>query len=121
MSFDGNPWKRTNRKKPTDDDDNRDKDDGEWALQDPFDIGFRFGNIDEMIESMFKAMRDRPSDLSMPNSLYYGYSLNIGPDGKPQVREFGNVKPTSKGAVELGSREPFVDTVIDEKENKLKI
>ncbi len=128
MSFDENPWRRPNRRKSADGngdtDNSRDKDDSEWGLQDPFDFGFRsgFGNIDEMIERMFKAMRDRPTtDLTSPNSLYYGYSLNIGPDGKPRVREFGNVKPTSRGAVELGSREPFVDTVIDEKENKLKI
>jgi HSP20 family protein len=25
----------------------------------------------------------------------YGYSMTIGPDGKPKVREFGNVKPSS--------------------------
>ena len=26
--------------------------------------------------------------------LVYGYSMTIGPDGKPKVREFGNVKST---------------------------
>ena len=126
MSFDGNPWRRRRRGSPTDgdsDDNSRSRDDNEWDLANPFDFGFRtgFGNIDEMIESMFKAMRDRPHDLNSPNSVYYGYSLNIGPDGKPRVREFGNVKPTSRGAMEVGTREPFVDTVIDDKENKLKI
>src|SRR5271157_5976706 len=105
MSFDENPWRRPNRRKSADGngdtDDSRDKDDSEWGLQDPFDFRFGFGNIDEMIERMFKAMRDRPAtDLTSPNSLYYGYSLNIGPDGKPRVRKFGNVKPTSRGAVE---------------------
>ena len=25
--------------------------------------------------------------------IVYGYSMTIGPDGKPHVREFGNVKP----------------------------
>jgi len=30
----------------------------------------------------------------------YGYSVTIGPDGKPKIREFGNVKPSLK-------REPF--------------
>jgi HSP20 family protein len=28
-----------------------------------------------------------------PNVKVYGYSLRIGPDGKPHFREFGNVKP----------------------------
>lgn len=53
--------------------------------------------------------------------VYYGYSITTGPDGKPHVREFGNVKPTRRGTFELGAREPFIDTVVDEKENKLKI
>src|SRR5215210_4598921 len=26
--------------------------------------------------------------------IVYGYSMTIGPDGKPKVREFGNVKST---------------------------
>src|SRR3954452_5473926 len=29
--------------------------------------------------------------------IVYGYSMTIGPDGKPRIREFGNVKPTSAG------------------------
>jgi len=27
--------------------------------------------------------------------IVYGYSMTIGPDGKPQVREFGNVKASN--------------------------
>jgi len=26
----------------------------------------------------------------------YGYSFSMGPDGKPVIREFGNVKPSLK-------------------------
>ena len=29
-------------------------------------------------------------------SLVYGYSMTIGPDGKPKVREFGNVKSAGR-------------------------
>lgn len=46
----------------------------------------------------------------------YGYSVTIGPDGKPEIREFGNVKPSPKGRLPLefaDKREPLVD-VIDE-------
>ncbi len=46
----------------------------------------------------------------------YGWSLRVGPDGKPHFEEFGNVSRT--GDVEpqqLGSREPLVD-VIEEKD-----
>ena len=28
--------------------------------------------------------------------MVYGYSMTIGPDGKPKVREFGNVKPAKR-------------------------
>lgn len=34
--------------------------------------------------------------------IVYGYSMTIGPDGKPHVREFGNVKSISKGMSESG-------------------
>src|SRR3954454_5692741 len=39
--------------------------------------------------------------------IVYGYSMTIGPDGKPHVREFGNVKPSagsSGGFASTGSR-----------------
>src|SRR5271155_4551256 len=44
--------------------------------------------------------------------IVYGYSMTIGPDGKPVIREFGNVKRGAepfKGITE--KREPLVDVV----------
>jgi len=38
----------------------------------------------------------------------YGYSMTIGPDGKPQIREFGNVKPSLKPEP-FGTRRPSLD------------
>ncbi len=29
--------------------------------------------------------------------MIYGYSMTVGPDGKPRIREFGNVKPSRFG------------------------
>ena len=44
----------------------------------------------------------------------YGYSVTIGPDGKPVIREFGNVKPSlaagSKFALK-DEREPLIDVM----------
>jgi HSP20 family protein len=60
--------------------------------------------------------------------IVYGYSMTIGPDGKPKVREFGNVKPssglgsvTSSAARPLISdeREPLVDVTTTDKEVKV--
>lgn len=50
---------------------------------------------------------------------YYGYSVTVGPDGKPQIREYGNVKPNLLPTSD--EREPLVDTLVDEKENVLKL
>jgi HSP20 family protein len=45
--------------------------------------------------------------------------MTIGPDGKPVVKEYGNVKPGLLPTSD--TREPLVDTLIDEKEKVLKL
>ena len=102
--------------------------------------GFFFPEIDKMIEEMEREMADSFRDMEnqMPRGmirvrrlpdgsvrreygpLVYGYSVKIGPDGKPTVREFGNMKPGSRGEEGLplnlqDQREPLVD-VIDEED-----
>ena len=50
--------------------------------------------------------------------IVYGYSVTIGPDGKPVVREFGNVRSGAGKpwkAVQ-DKREPLVDVVSSDKE-----
>jgi HSP20 family protein len=63
--------------------------------------------------------------------IVYGYSMTIGPDGKPHVREFGNVKPIDKagsknsigqylGKPSISSeREPLADITSTDKEVKV--
>ena len=44
----------------------------------------------------------------------YGYSVTIGPDGKPVIREFGNVKPSLAAGGRFAvkdEREPLVDVM----------
>ncbi len=42
----------------------------------------------------------------------YGYSMKIGPDGKPEIQEFGNIKKSQKGLPQVKEeREPLVDVV----------
>ncbi len=110
-------WRYQNRKK-----ENKDEDGKESFFEDPFRFGFGTGfqDIDQLIDSMFKTAESLDS-TSDPNSVYYGYQVNVGPDGKPNVREFGNVKPTRRGTFELGSREPFVDVVVNEKDQSLNV
>jgi len=49
----------------------------------------------------------------------YGYSMTIGSDGKPVVREFGNVQPGKRGPMIKEEREPLVDVVSCDNEVKV--
>ncbi|MER3601810.1 MAG: heat-shock protein Hsp20 [Nitrososphaerota archaeon] len=42
--------------------------------------------------------------------IVWGYSITIGPDGKPIIREFGNFKPEKGGGI-IREREPLVDII----------
>ncbi|UCB60145.1 MAG: Hsp20/alpha crystallin family protein [Candidatus Bathyarchaeota archaeon] len=104
-----------------------------------------FGDIEEMMRDMekimereFKELKTRvPKDLVRERRLpdgsikrewgpfVYGYSMTIGPDGKPKISEFGNVKPSRKpeafGFTRPGldikkEREPLVDVISTEGE-----
>jgi HSP20 family protein len=106
-----------------------------------------FGQFDEMrkeMEKMFeeqfkdiqtKAPKDLIREYETPGGgkvkemgpFVYGYSMTIGPDGKPRVREFGNVRSPLAG-FGLGAttrplisseREPLVDVTTTDKEIKV--
>ncbi len=49
----------------------------------------------------------------------YGYTMTVGPDGKPVVKEYGNIKPGLLPTSD--TREPIVDTIVDEKEKAVKL
>lgn len=98
-----------------------------------------FRNIDEMreeMEHMFeeqlkrfpKAPKELVREYETPEGgkirevgpIVYGYSVTIGPDGKPKVREFGNVKPFGMEGPKLSAeREPLADVITSEKEIKI--
>lgn len=90
-----------------------------------------FGDIDRMFHEMERMMEDEfkkftenvPKDYVKERKLpdgstvrelgpfVYGYSMKIGPDGKPEIREFGNIKKSLKGPQVKEEREPLVDIV----------
>jgi len=113
---------------------------GGWGLG-SFDDVFR--GLEEMQREMDKELEDMkknlPKDLvreyQTPEGgkvqevgpLVYGYSMTIGPDGKPKVREFGNVKRpagfgfgfgSSKPKI-VGEIEPLIDVATTDKELKV--
>jgi HSP20 family protein len=59
--------------------------------------------------------------------IVYGYSMTIGPDGKPHVKEFGNVKTGKNMGQYIGAnkpqisaeREPLSDITTTDKEVKV--
>jgi len=97
-----------------------------------------FKEMEEMMEREFKEISKRvPRDLVRERVLpdgtkvnewgpfVYGYSITIGPDGKPQIREFGNVKPETgpgirKPRIDIKEeREPLVDIITTNGEVKV--
>ena len=71
-----------------------------------------FMNLDDVFEMLKNA-----GNMSGP--IFYGYTMTTGPDGKPVVNEYGNVKPNMLPTQE--KREPLIDTLVDEKEKTLKV
>lgn len=86
------------------------------------DIDREFEEAENMLNRIFRTVREMGPSTIANFPYYYGYQITVGPDGKPKVREFGNVRPTARGLIEqTGIREPLVDTAINEKENALTI
>jgi HSP20 family protein len=106
--------------------------------------GFFFPEIDRLMEEMEREMAKSFRDMEnvMPRDMVrvrrlpdgsvkreygpfvYGYSVKIGPDGKPVIREFGNIKPGPgrEGEPPLNlqdRREPLIDLI--EEDEKIKV
>ncbi len=107
-----------------------DEDIPEWfrkrRSRDPFfgDIDRMFKDMEKMMEEEFKSFTEKvPKDYVKERKLpdgstvkewgpfVYGYSMKIGPDGKPEIQEFGNIKKSLKGPEVKEEREPLVDIV----------
>ncbi len=90
-------------------------------------FGSIFGEFDEMqreMERMFEDIGDMeknaPKELVREYTnedgakiremgpIVYGYSMTIGRDGKPKVKEFGNVKLPEKGFTSLGKQKSLL-------------
>jgi HSP20 family protein len=94
---------------------------GDWFFEDADKI---FREMEKMMEEQFQTFTSRvPKDYVRERKLpdgstarewgpfVYGYSIKIGPDGKPEVREFGNVKQSRSGPEVKEEREPLVDVI----------
>lgn len=68
------------------------------------------------IDDTFEEFKENGSNSG---PFYYGYTMTIGPNGKPVVKEYGNVKPGLLSSAD--TREPIVDAIVDEKEKLVKL
>ena len=105
--------------------------------RDPF-----FGNVDDMFREMEKMMdeemksftekvpKEYVKERKLPDGstvkelgpFVYGYSMKIGPDGKPEIQEFGNLKKGLTGPPQVKEeREPLVDIVETESEVRVVV
>ncbi len=112
MSEDFPDWFRRRRRRPFF---------GDWFYQD-FDRMFH--EMEKMMEEDLKVFTSRlPKDYVRERKLsdgrtvrewgpfVYGYSVKIGPNGKPEIREFGNVKQSRFGPKVKEERDPLVDVI----------
>ena len=98
-----------------------------------WDIDETFREMEEMMAKEFEELSKRaPKDLLRERTLpdgtkvkswgpfVYGYSVTVGPDGKPKVREFGNFKAeTRMGKPYMDvkeKREPLADVMTTDSE-----
>jgi|TARA_Y100001949_G_C15932668_1_gene306391 HSP20 family protein len=87
-----------------------------------------FENMYREIQSLDSMFTDSqinfPKNMEFGKPYFYGYTMQTGPDGKPIVREFGNIENTSQiqNADSISEhREPLVDVIDDKDGNKIRI
>jgi len=87
-----------------------------WGFEDIFeDFDERFRQMQRHINRIIRDAMEGKIGEGKP--IVYGWSFRIGPDGKPQFREFGNV---SRGMItEESIREPLVDVI--ESDDKISV
>lgn len=74
-----------------------------------------FEEIDKLFDEMF---HERIEDIrrgrrEVIGPFHYGFSVTIGPDGLPRVREWGNIRPGIRPRISEAI-EPFTDVIEEE-------
>ncbi|MGC8995896.1 MAG: archaeal heat shock protein Hsp20 [Thermoplasmata archaeon] len=92
----------------------KDKDDDYDYFDDFFfeDFDEEFRKLNERIMKIFNELSKHGTNIEGP--FVYGFSMRIGPDGRPMINEFGNLPGLKTKELE-NIREPLVD--INEDEN----
>ncbi len=76
-----------------------------------------FDRLEKMMdETMHRAFTTSSKRKGLYGPYVYGFSMSLGPDGKPVIREFGNVRKSRFGPEIRDEREPLVD-IMEEDED----
>jgi HSP20 family protein len=73
-------------------------------------------------EDLMREFTKNKSKFGLNSPIMYGFNINIGPDGKPTIDSFGNIKPKSVSGepVVKSKREPLIE-VSEEREQIIVI
>lgn len=89
-----------------------------WNFKKIFeDLNREFATAENMLNRNFITTGESKTSVKRNVPYFYGYQIIVGPDGKPHISEFGNVKPSKKALVESDIREPLVDAMFNEKDS----
>ena len=72
--------------------------------------------MDRLMDDMMRKAVEMPKSQEGLSPFVYGFSMSVGSDGKPVIREFGNVEPSARGPLLKEEREPLVDVMDEGKE-----
>jgi len=67
-----------------------------------------------MGEMMHQAFKTSSGRKEFYGPYVYGFSMSVGPDGKPVIREFGNLRKSRFGPEIREEREPLVDVMVED-------
>ncbi len=73
------------------------------------DIFEEFAMMEDRMRRLMRGIE--PGDLKEGEPIVYGFNVTTGQDGKPVMREFGNVRSGTKGTEVSDKREPLVDVI----------
>lgn len=80
-------------------------------------------DIDKMFDEMFREAMHAPFEERGKRKQYgpyiYGFSITVGPDGIPRIREWGNIRPGPIRPIISETIEPFTDIL--EEDDVIKV
>jgi HSP20 family protein len=102
------PWWRRKR--------NRDKSEYPW-----FDLFEEFDKLEDMMNEIIQNAfgEEKTENFKAFRPHVYGFSMSIGSDGNPVVRQFGNIQKNRNGTKIKEEQEPLVDVL--EEENQVVV